>query len=117
MNDKGSLVLIDSLSLWRSVTGSKQFRNTPFILLFNKIDLFEKNLAEYPLSEIFSNYSEFCESSEVAGKSEEYKAYRFIKSLFLQFFKGSEYKHSSLCAIDVKSCKQVATSPFFRNRF
>ncbi len=48
--------LVESLKLWKALTGSQFFKNTPFILFLNKSDLFSEKIKTIPLGKIFIDY-------------------------------------------------------------
>lgn len=46
----------ESLMLFEALCNSKWFKNTPFILFLNKVDLLEEKLTRSPIQEYFPNY-------------------------------------------------------------
>jgi energy-coupling factor transporter ATP-binding protein EcfA2 len=52
----------ESLMLFEEMYGSKYFKHTPFILILNKRDLFERKLASIPLSKYFPGFPAQCQS-------------------------------------------------------
>jgi len=46
----------ESLKLFKDLTNSEWFKNTPVILFFNKIDIFEKKIEKVPLNICFKEY-------------------------------------------------------------
>jgi len=64
----------ESLELFDSLVNSEWFWRTPFIIFFNKMDLFEAKIKETDLKVCFENYTGGCDKD---------KAQEFIKDQFL----------------------------------
>lgn len=47
----------ESLLLFQEIVNSHWFRNTTFIIFFNKMDLFKQKIKEKPLTDCFPNYT------------------------------------------------------------
>jgi guanine nucleotide-binding protein alpha-1 subunit len=66
--------LRESLNVFEEVINNSFFKNTPIILLLNKIDVFDQRLKTKPLKDFFDQYE---------GGEDTEKAYEFIKKMFL----------------------------------
>jgi len=65
----------ESLELFESLVNSEWFWKTPFIIFFNKMDLFEEKIKRSELSACFEEYK---------GGSDKDKALEFIRDTFLK---------------------------------
>eukprot|EP01126_Amoeba_proteus_P033784 TRINITY_DN3331_c0_g2_i7.p1 TRINITY_DN3331_c0_g2~~TRINITY_DN3331_c0_g2_i7.p1 ORF type:complete len:361 (-),score=52.20 TRINITY_DN3331_c0_g2_i7:621-1544(-) len=60
--------LVESLKLWKALTSSQFFHQTPFLLFLNKSDLFRQKIKTLPLREVFQDYVNFDQSLDVCLK-------------------------------------------------
>eukprot|EP01126_Amoeba_proteus_P033777 TRINITY_DN3331_c0_g1_i11.p1 TRINITY_DN3331_c0_g1~~TRINITY_DN3331_c0_g1_i11.p1 ORF type:complete len:151 (+),score=25.60 TRINITY_DN3331_c0_g1_i11:236-688(+) len=60
--------LVESLKLWKALTSSQFFHQTPFLLFLNKSDLFREKIKTIPLREVFQDYVNFDQSLDVCLK-------------------------------------------------
>lgn len=88
----------ESLELFKEVGSSQWFRNTLFIVFFNKIDLFKEKLKHSPLSTFFPEYT---------GGSDPQQALEFIQQKFKQFYQGHSLQTYTTCALDTENVKCV----------
>jgi len=96
--------LIESLKLWKFLTSSDYFENTPFILFLNKSDTFKEKITVTSLGDIFSDYDAFSKSSEIDMLSDYDKGCRFISNQFKQNFsisrkEGVSTTNSFFCVV------------------
>lgn len=91
----------EAIVLFHSLCNSRWFKNTPFILFMNKVDLFEKKIARSPIRHHFPDYR---------GKNVE-EALEFFENIFLGLNENDKpiYVHRT-CATDTKSMKFVLTA-------
>jgi len=87
--------LEESLNLFREVSGSHWFRETPFMLFLNKSDLFQKKMKKYPLKISFPEIEE-----QVAENFEA--AVGFIRKKYENNFSGFRLYVFVTCAVDKK---------------
>jgi len=99
--------LVESLKLWKALTSSEFFLQTPFILFLNKSDLFRAKLEVAPLSEIFSDWDEYVKGADVALMDPFEQGWRFLARQYEQHFSGISFYAHITCAIDTESCKKV----------
>jgi GTPase SAR1 family protein len=89
-------------------TINNNFKTTPILLVFNKIDLFKEKMKKYPLKDYFEEYE---------GGEDFEKGIEFIEQQFMKrnkFDKKRIYIHK-ICALDdtcVKDLIQEATKIF-----
>ncbi|KAL8670647.1 MAG: hypothetical protein Q9168_004826 [Polycauliona sp. 1 TL-2023] len=67
--------LRESLDVFESLTTLPRFQNTPFLLLLNKADLFEKTILHHPISDFDHEY---------VGGIDYWKACRYIASCYVR---------------------------------
>jgi len=75
--------LHESLKIWEKLTKSPHFHNASFILLFNKVDIFEKKLAIKPLNQMFVIYDDFAKGK---GDNKLELGWKFLEDLFRKRF-------------------------------
>ncbi|CDK27531.1 unnamed protein product [Kuraishia capsulata CBS 1993] len=93
----------EAIMLFESLCNSRWFINTPFILLLNKMDIFEKKIGRSPIRNYFPYYE---------GKSNDVgEASKYFEKLFLSLNKTKKpiYIHRT-CATDTKSMKFVLSA-------
>jgi hypothetical protein len=80
----------NSIDAFENAMGMKQLENVPWILLFNKFDLFEEKVKAFPLENYFDDYQKDKQKSDVefvVGKYLEkvkFKVEKEIVSIFQQ---------------------------------
>lgn len=90
----------ESLALFESLCNSRWFRNTPFILFLNKVDLLERKLKVSPISNYFPEYD---------GPAQDVnKVLDYFESLLLKMNRTQKpiYVHRT-CATDTATMKFV----------
>ncbi|KAL6937346.1 guanine nucleotide-binding protein subunit alpha [Hanseniaspora osmophila] len=90
----------ESLMLFQTLCNSQWFKNTPFIIFFNKIDLFQAKIKKSPLRKYFPDYQ---------GPSTDFDAsLKYFEKLFLSLNMTNKpiYIHRT-CATDTKSMKFI----------
>lgn len=93
----------EAIILFDSLCNSRWFKNTPFILFLNKIDIFEAKLYKSPLKNYFPDYN---------GKPTDVdEAIKFFEVNFLKLNRSNKpiYVHRT-CATDTKSMKFVLSA-------
>lgn len=65
--------MLESLTLFKSITKLDCFRDVPIVLLFNKVDLLEQQMRENPIVDHYPEYS---------GNSDPLAAYHFFAAKF-----------------------------------
>jgi len=91
---------IESLNLFEQLSGLQWFVQTPFIVFFNKSDLFREKLLRSPLNTFFVGISE--EDGVIFDA-----ALAFLQKKFQAAFKGRALYMYVTCAIDTENCKKV----------
>jgi len=100
--------LIESLKLWKALTGTDFFKPVPFMLFLNKSDLFRTKLERVPLKTVFPEYEKFCTKEEAQGKDPFTQGTIFFEKQFRSQYGGSAgFKVHVTCAIDTESCRNV----------
>jgi len=99
--------LVESLKLWKALTSSQFFKQTPFILFLNKSDLFKERIAKTPLVDIFSDYEQFSNEAIVANCDSFEKGWKYISRQYQIHFAGSVFYPHLTCALDTNSCQKV----------
>ncbi|KAN0042132.1 hypothetical protein ACTFIV_004691 [Dictyostelium citrinum] len=89
----------ESLMLFDEIVNSHWFRNTAFIIFFNKVDLFREKIAKIDLGDYFPAYT--------GGLSFD-NSTQFIKKMFLDLSTGNQriFAHFT-CAIDTANIQFV----------
>jgi GTPase SAR1 family protein len=91
----------ESLLLFQEIVNSHWFRNTTFIIFFNKMDLFKQKIKEKPLTDCFPNYT---------GGPDWELATQFIKARFLEVRQQLQtqqvFTHFT-CAIDTENIQLI----------
>lgn len=90
----------EAIILFESLTNSKWFINTPFIIFLNKMDLFEEKLKKSPLNHYFPDYQ-----GDIRNTDE---ATQYFTNLFLLLNRTRKpvYIHKT-CATDTRSMEFV----------
>jgi len=100
--------LIESLKLWKALTGTDFFKPIPFMLFLNKSDLFREKLERVPLKTVFPEYEKFCAREEAQGKDSFTQGTIFFEKQFKSQYGGlAGFRVHVTCAIDTESCKNV----------
>jgi len=97
--------MVESLKLWKVLTNSAFFINTPFILFLNKSDLFQKKIEIVPLEDIFDEYSTFNPDDKMGGRFE--KGCAFIADQYKQFSGTDSFVHHVTNATESTCCQKV----------
>eukprot|EP01128_Nolandella_sp_AFSM9_P010642 TRINITY_DN73_c0_g1_i2.p1 TRINITY_DN73_c0_g1~~TRINITY_DN73_c0_g1_i2.p1 ORF type:complete len:391 (-),score=129.06 TRINITY_DN73_c0_g1_i2:327-1352(-) len=94
--------LQESASIWEEVIQMEVFESSFFILMLNKVDLFQEKLQRIPLKDTFTNY---------AGDPDDVNAAAiFIRDYFLARFPeghGESVQTHVTCALDTAQIKTV----------
>jgi len=90
----------ESLLLFDEIKNSPWFRQTPFILFLNKIDIFREKITRVSLDVCFDDFD---------GKQTEKAGCEFIKKKFLEMDQdnGTNVHVHFTCAVDTKNVKVV----------
>lgn len=72
--DRNTNRMLEALKLFRDITNSRWFSNTPVILFLNKKDLFEEKIKRVPLTDCFKDYK---------GSNTYDEASKYIQQQFL----------------------------------
>jgi len=99
--------LVESLKLWKALTISQFFKQTPFVLFLNKSDLFRDKLKRSPLGEIFSDYNAFANDASNANFDAYDKGWKYISKQYKIHFSGSVFYPHLTCALDTENCRKV----------
>lgn len=99
--------LLESLKLWKSLTGSTFFKHTPFILFLNKSDLFQQKIAQVPLNSIFSDFEKLMSTSEFSKLDMMTKSWKYILKQFGAQFDGSSFHPHLTNVLDTELCRKV----------
>lgn len=93
----------ESIMLFDTLLNSKWFYNTPFILFFNKVDLFEEKVSRSPIRQYFPDYPGRVGDMEAGLK--------YFERIFLSLNRNKKpiYVHRT-CATDTKSMKFVLSA-------
>ncbi|KAI5964350.1 GPA1 [Candida pseudojiufengensis] len=94
----------ESIILFDQLCNSNWFKNTPFILFLNKIDIFEKKIQKNPIKKYFPDYN---------GKNNDFnESIKFFETNFLKMNRNLNrpiYIHRT-CATDTNSMKFVLSA-------
>jgi guanine nucleotide-binding protein subunit alpha len=104
---------MDSVQQFRAISELRIFADTPFLVFFNKYDLFPEKLKRVPLKGAFRNYEHFAATwNSVSGENSEIDtAIEYFKKTFTEnFFGKSTIEFFTTCALDSESCKKVWSS-------
>lgn len=97
----------DSIDLFKSVANSQVFANKPIFIVFNKKDLFERKLKEYP-SEFKETYPDFKGDINNVEQCIEHVKERFLSQLLPDRNKETAWVESiPLCAMDTNSVRNL----------
>lgn len=99
--------LLESLKLWKALTGSVFFKNTPFILFLNKSDLFEAKIAKRPLKDVFADFEKVTSTSEFAKCNIYAKSWKYILKQFSKQFEGCSFHPHLTNVLDNELCRKV----------
>jgi len=100
--------LLESLVLWKALSSSQFFQKTPFILFLNKSDLFKIKITQVPLSDVFSDYDEFVNSSNFSHETSNFeKGCHYMRSQFQKHFDGYIFYFHVTNARDTEVCQKV----------
>jgi len=101
---------IESINLFKRLSGSDFFKNTPFILFLNKIDLLEQKLEHTPLetNNLFKDYNDYKENLKDKPKPEIDIALSYLEEFFERNYEGDDdFYPFSTCSIDEKQVEKV----------
>jgi len=99
--------LLESLKLWKALTGSTFFKNTPFILFLNKSDLFEAKIALVPLKDVFTDFEKVTGTPEYSKYDTMAKSWRYILKQFSSQFEGCSFHPHLTNVLDTELCRKV----------
>jgi len=100
--------LLESLKLWKALTSSNFFKETPFILFLNKSDLFAQKLQKTPLGDIFADFDQVASSPEFAQYSSTFeKSWQYILKQFRTHFEGRSFYPHVTNVLDSELCQKV----------
>jgi len=102
--------LVDSLKLWKQLTGSPLFKNVPFILLLNKSDLFKEKIKNTPLMGVFADYANFASRSDLQGCDDFTKGWKYIAMQYQVHFCGTTFYPHVTTAVDTDGCRKLFES-------
>ncbi|OBA27766.1 guanine nucleotide binding protein, alpha subunit [Hanseniaspora valbyensis NRRL Y-1626] len=90
----------ESLLLFDRLCNSQWFSNTPFIIFFNKIDIFQEKIGKSPIRKYFPEYQ--------GGSNDVNQGIKYFESLFASINRTNRpvYMHRT-CATDTKSMKFI----------
>lgn len=100
--------LVESLKLWKALTSSQFFKQTPFILFLNKSDIFKEKIERIPLKNVFSDYAAYSETCK--DMSEFEKAWKYISKQYTAHFVGTVFYAHLTCALDTEACSKIFSS-------
>ncbi|KAM9956345.1 hypothetical protein ACTFIR_003058 [Dictyostelium discoideum] len=102
--DNSTSRFTDSLELFREMVNSNWFTKSPFVLFFNKVDLFKEKIKKIPISQHLKDFS---------GNDHSYEeTSQFIKNKFHTTIKNSNkiVYHHFTCALDSRAIEVVFNS-------
>jgi len=102
--------LVESLKLWKALTGSQFFKTTPFILFLNKSDLFSEKIKTVPLGKVFVDYPGFSQRTDLSHLDEFTKAWKYVAMQYQAHFSGKTFFPHVTCAIDTNASRKVFDS-------
>lgn len=90
----------ESLLLFDRLCNSQWFANTPFIIFFNKIDIFQEKIGKSPIRKYFPEYR--------GGSTDVDQGIKYFESLFTSLNRSDRpiYMHRT-CATDTRSMKFI----------
>lgn len=100
MEDGSTNRMVESLTLFRVLTGSKVLKNKDWILFLNKKDLFKEQIQNTPLTILFPECPEQTKHSYSLGRV-------FILEQFRSLFGGKRLICHFTCAIDPENARRV----------
>lgn len=93
----------ESIMLFDTLLNSKWFRNTPFILFLNKMDIFEEKVKRTPIRKFFPNYQGRVGDAEAGVK--------YFENMFLSLNRSNKPIYvKRTCATDTQTMKFVLTA-------
>ncbi|AQZ16447.1 GPA1 (YHR005C) [Zygosaccharomyces parabailii] len=93
----------ESIMLFDTLLNSKWFRNTPFILFLNKMDIFEEKVKRMPIRKFFPNYQGRVGDAEAGVK--------YFENMFLGLNRSNKPIYvKRTCATDTQTMKFVLTA-------
>ncbi|GCF01029.1 guanine nucleotide-binding protein subunit alpha [Zygosaccharomyces mellis] len=94
----------ESIMLFDALLNSKWFRDTPFILFLNKMDIFEEKVKKMPIRKFFPDYQGRVGNSEAGVK--------YFENLFLSLNRSNNKPIyvKRTCATDTQNMKFVLTA-------
>ena len=93
----------ESIMLFEKLINSRWFKDTPFILFLNKVDLFEEKVKREPIRKYFPDYP---------GKVGDEKAgIKYFEKLFLSLNRSNKPIYvKQTCATDTETMKFVLSA-------
>eukprot|EP01126_Amoeba_proteus_P035150 TRINITY_DN3534_c0_g1_i11.p1 TRINITY_DN3534_c0_g1~~TRINITY_DN3534_c0_g1_i11.p1 ORF type:complete len:224 (+),score=33.48 TRINITY_DN3534_c0_g1_i11:598-1269(+) len=99
---------LEALSLWAGITAYPTFRNTPFILFLNKMDLFENKIENIPLARCFGDYHSWMSTQpQLERCTHMEQSCKFMEARFRNTFSGNMIWVHVTNALDTSSCQKV----------
>jgi hypothetical protein len=105
--ENNTCLMVESLRLWRKVTSSPGFDRMHFVLILNKADLLRTCLEANPLSNTFSDYSNWAQTPSIQNLDFYEQGWRFIAKQFEIHFGGMLFYCHITVATDKKNCEKV----------
>eukprot|EP01126_Amoeba_proteus_P062050 TRINITY_DN8388_c0_g2_i10.p1 TRINITY_DN8388_c0_g2~~TRINITY_DN8388_c0_g2_i10.p1 ORF type:complete len:358 (-),score=61.38 TRINITY_DN8388_c0_g2_i10:52-1125(-) len=96
--------MADSLQQFKVISELQLFSSIPFILFFNKFDLFASKISRVPLESVFRDYKAFADENK--GSDAE-KGVAYFERNYRDNFGGSVCYTYTTCALDKDNCKKV----------
>ena len=69
----------DSIQQWKVISDLQCFKQTPFIVFFNKFDLLPAKLERSPLSKVFRDYDLYIQQEKLTASSEVDQAIAYFQ--------------------------------------
>lgn len=100
---------VDSIQQLRIISELQCFKETPFVVFFNKFDLLPEKLKKVPLSRVFRDYENFAndKTSKNPKMTTTELALAYFEKSYSECFGGSHCNYYPTCALDRESCKKV----------
>jgi len=107
--DSSETRLVDSLKLWMTLTQVPALSKIPFVVFFNKIDLFEEKIKRKPLSFYFSDWDRWLGSQPNAQSLNMYQlSILYLENHFRKRYGGNlPLQFYRICAMDTQACTKV----------
>eukprot|EP01127_Copromyxa_protea_P004448 TRINITY_DN1430_c0_g1_i1.p1 TRINITY_DN1430_c0_g1~~TRINITY_DN1430_c0_g1_i1.p1 ORF type:complete len:363 (-),score=79.96 TRINITY_DN1430_c0_g1_i1:137-1225(-) len=103
--------LADSLQQFRIITELQCFKEVPFIVFLNKIDLLPQKLKSSPLCKVFKDYDIFIsQTPDAANMDDTERAVAYFESIYNKHFRAEFCEYHTTCALDKDNCAKVFES-------